>query len=90
MRSNNNELNIATRLYLALATGISVLSFSAMFVRWADAPWPITGLYPVFLAIPLLGEIPTFLQLVGSAIALAGIYLVNLTHNRSNQLPNKL
>jgi drug/metabolite transporter (DMT)-like permease len=41
------------------------------------------------LAIPLLGEIPTFLQFIGGAIALAGIYLVNVAHNRSNRIFNK-
>jgi drug/metabolite transporter (DMT)-like permease len=41
-------------LYLALATGILALSFSTMFVRWADASGPITGLYRVFLASLLL------------------------------------
>ena len=40
--------------YLALATGILALSFSAMFVRWADAPGPVTGLYRVFLSSLLL------------------------------------
>lgn len=40
--------------YLALAAGILALSFSAMFVRWADAPGPITGLYRVFLSSLLL------------------------------------
>jgi len=40
--------------YIALAIGILALSFSAMFVRWADAPGPITGLYRVFLASLLL------------------------------------
>ena len=46
--------------YLALATGILALSFSAMFVRWADAPGPITGLYRVFLSSLLLT--PFFVQ----------------------------
>jgi drug/metabolite transporter (DMT)-like permease len=46
--------------YLALATGILALSFSAMFVRWANAPGPITGLYRVFLASLLLT--PFFIQ----------------------------
>ena len=40
--------------YLALATGILALSFSAMFVRWANSPGPITGLYRVFLSSLLL------------------------------------
>jgi drug/metabolite transporter (DMT)-like permease len=38
------------------------------------------------LAVPLLGEIPTFLQLVGGATALAGIYIVNQAHNKSRQI----
>ena len=46
--------------YLALATGILALSFSAMFVRWADAPGPITGLYHVFLSSLILS--PLFLK----------------------------
>ncbi len=40
--------------YLALAIGILALSFSAMFVRWADAPGPITGFYRIFFAALLL------------------------------------
>ncbi len=40
--------------YIALATGILALSFSAMFVRWANAPGPVTGLYRVFLSSLLL------------------------------------
>jgi len=43
--------------YLALAVGILALSFSAMFVRWAEAPGPITGLYRVFLSSLLLTPI---------------------------------
>ena len=37
------------------------------------------------LAIPLLGEIPEPIQALGGIIALAGIFLVNRAHNRSNQ-----
>lgn len=40
--------------YLALGTGILALSFSAMFVRWADAPGPVTAFYRLFLSIFLL------------------------------------
>jgi len=46
--------------YLALAAGILALSFSAMFVRWADAPGPVTGLYRVFLSSLILT--PFFLK----------------------------
>jgi drug/metabolite transporter (DMT)-like permease len=37
------------------------------------------------LAIPLLGEMPGTIQIVGGAIALAGIYLVNRSHARAQQ-----
>jgi drug/metabolite transporter (DMT)-like permease len=40
--------------YLALGTGIFALSFSAMFVRWANAPGPITAFYRLFFSIFLL------------------------------------
>jgi drug/metabolite transporter (DMT)-like permease len=40
--------------YLALGTGVLALSFSAMFVRWANAPGPITAFYRLFFSIFLL------------------------------------
>jgi len=40
--------------YLALAVGILSLSLSAMFVRWAEAPGPVTGFYRVFFAACIL------------------------------------
>lgn len=40
--------------YLALGTGIIALSFSAMFVRWANAPGPVTAFYRLFFSIFLL------------------------------------
>ncbi len=40
--------------YLALGTGILALSLSAMFVRWASAPGPITAFYRIFFSIFLL------------------------------------
>jgi len=46
--------------YLALALGILSLSFSAMFVRWAESPGPVTGLYRVFLSSLILT--PFFVQ----------------------------
>ncbi len=36
--------------YIALAIGISALSLSAMFVRWSDAPGPMTGFYRVLIS----------------------------------------
>jgi drug/metabolite transporter (DMT)-like permease len=40
--------------YLALGAGILALSFSAMFVRWANAPGPVTAFYRLFISIFLL------------------------------------
>ena len=40
--------------YSALGVGVLALSFSAMFVRWADAPGPVTAFYRLFFSIFLL------------------------------------
>ena len=45
---------------MALVVGIIALSLSAMFVRWADAPGPVTGFYRVFIATILF--FPFFIQ----------------------------
>jgi drug/metabolite transporter (DMT)-like permease len=46
--------------YTALAVGIIALSLSAMFIRWADAPGPITGFYRLFISTILF--LPFFIQ----------------------------
>jgi drug/metabolite transporter (DMT)-like permease len=43
--------------YLALAAGIIALGFSAMFVRWANVPGPVTGFYRNLFAIIILTPI---------------------------------
>jgi drug/metabolite transporter (DMT)-like permease len=40
--------------YLALGVSILALGFSPMFVRWADAPGPVTGFYRMAMAVILL------------------------------------
>ncbi len=41
------------------------------------------------LAIPLLGEIPNLIQILGGLIALSGIFIVNQSHNRNEpKIPN--
>lgn len=47
--SNKNIL-----VYAALGVGVLALSFSAMFVRWADAPGPVTAFYRMFFSLFLL------------------------------------
>ena len=54
--------------YLALGIGIFSLSFSAMFVRWANAPGPVTAFYRLFFSIFLL--LPFFLPRTKSNPAL--------------------
>ncbi len=51
--------NKSLTAYLALGIGIISLSFSAMFVRWANAPGPVTAFYRLFFSIFLL--LPFFL-----------------------------
>ena len=46
--------------YIALTIGISALSLSAMFVRWAEAPGPVTGFYRLLISTILLT--PLFLR----------------------------
>ena len=43
-------LKNTTLAYLALLAGVLALGMSAIFVRWADAPGPVTGFYRVFFA----------------------------------------
>jgi drug/metabolite transporter (DMT)-like permease len=45
--------------YAALGVGVLALSFSGMFVRWANAPGPVTAFYRLFFSIVLL--LPVFL-----------------------------
>ncbi|HAV77735.1 MAG TPA: hypothetical protein DCX53_10340 [Anaerolineae bacterium] len=52
--------NKSITAYIALGVGVLALSFSAMFVRWADAPGPITALYRMFFSIFLL--LPFFIR----------------------------
>ena len=51
--------NRSITAYLALGVGVISLSFSAMFVRWAHAPGPVTAFYRLFFSIFLL--LPFFL-----------------------------
>lgn len=60
--------NNIVRAYLALGTGIVALSFSAMFVRWANAPGPVTAFYRLFFSIFLL--LPFFLSRVKTNVSI--------------------
>jgi len=61
----NNKSILA---YLALGIGVLALSFSAMFVRWANAPGPVTAFYRMFFSIFML--LPFFIMRVKGNSAL--------------------
>jgi drug/metabolite transporter (DMT)-like permease len=71
------------KAYLALGLGLIVLGFSAIFIRWADAPGPVAGFYRMavgglILSVPFgrrLIKRETNLPLHGVALAsLAGLF----------------
>lgn len=43
-----------TRAYLALIFGVLCIGFSAIFVRWANAPGAVTGFYRMSIAVLIL------------------------------------
>jgi drug/metabolite transporter (DMT)-like permease len=43
--------------YLAIVVGVLALGFSALFVRWANAPGPVTGFYRMALATLFLSPL---------------------------------
>jgi drug/metabolite transporter (DMT)-like permease len=51
--------NKSLSAYIALGVGILSLSFTAMFVRWANAPGPVTAFYRLVFSTILL--LPVFL-----------------------------
>jgi drug/metabolite transporter (DMT)-like permease len=55
--------------YSALGIGVLALSFSAMFVRWANAPGPVTAFYRMFFSIFML--LPFFIMRAARHPALA-------------------
>jgi drug/metabolite transporter (DMT)-like permease len=52
-------INQAWLPYIALAVGVIALGFSALFVRWANAPGPVVGFYRLGLSTLIL--IPFFI-----------------------------
>ena len=46
--------NKSVPAYIALGIGILSLSFSAMFIRWANAPGPVTAFYRLFFSVFIL------------------------------------
>jgi drug/metabolite transporter (DMT)-like permease len=70
--------------YLAITYALGHLPASVVSPTLIGQP-----ILTTVLAIPLLGEIPTTIQWVGGAIALAGIYIVNQSHlQMQEETPN--
>jgi drug/metabolite transporter (DMT)-like permease len=66
--------------YLAITYALGHLPASVVSPTLIGQP-----ILTTLLAIPLLGELPSVLQWLGSAIALAGIYIVNQSHIHAQQ-----
>ena len=49
-----SSLNRAWLPYLALGFGVIALGFSALFVRWANAPGPVVGFYRLGISTLIL------------------------------------
>lgn len=62
------KTNSRALAYLALLTGILSLGMTAMFVRWAKAPGPVTGFYRLFLAAALTAPLFARQQRVQAAL----------------------
>jgi drug/metabolite transporter (DMT)-like permease len=60
--------------YIALGIGVISLSFSAMFVRWANAPGPVTAFYRLFFSIFLL--LPFFLPRIKTNLSLRSQWVI--------------
>ena len=88
----------ATTWLIFLATAIVSQTIGYISISYALGHLPARVVSPTLigqpimtaiLAIPLLSEIPTLLQILGGLIALAGIYVVNQSHNHTKQeFPN--
>jgi drug/metabolite transporter (DMT)-like permease len=52
--SNRDDTRPAFLPYVAMGVGIVALGFSAIFVRWAGAPGPVTGFYRMAIASLIL------------------------------------
>ena len=66
--------------YIAVAYALGHLPASVVSPTMIGQPVMTT-----ILAIPLLGEVPQTIQLLGGIVVLAGIYLVHQSYNRRNQ-----
>jgi drug/metabolite transporter (DMT)-like permease len=81
-------------IFLSTAFVSQLIGYMAMAYAQGQLPASIVAptmiLQPVLstiLAIPLFGEIPGLWQIIGGTIALAGIYIVNVSHRLTQPEP---
>lgn len=65
--------------YLMSSYALGHLPASVVSVTMVGQP-----VVTAIIAIPLLGELPALSQIFGGFIALTGIYLVNVSHEKTN------
>jgi drug/metabolite transporter (DMT)-like permease len=64
--------------YLALGVGVISLGLAAIFVRWADAPGPVTSFYRLAIAVTILAW-PFYRRVkVGESVPLRGLKIAVL------------
>jgi drug/metabolite transporter (DMT)-like permease len=81
-------------IFFSTALVSQLIGYMAMAYAQGHLPASIVAptmiMQPVLstiLAIPLFGEIPSLWQALGGVIALAGIYIINVSHGPSNDKP---
>ena len=83
-------------IFLVMAIVSQIVGYLAITYALGHLPASIVSptligqpVLTTILAIPLLGEIPNAIQWIGGAIALAGIYIVNQSHLKTQEkIPN--
>jgi drug/metabolite transporter (DMT)-like permease len=81
---------LATAIVSQMIGYLSITYALGYLPAWVVAPTLVgQPILTAILAIPLLGEVPSSIQWLGGAVALAGIYIVNQSHQESrDKLPN--
>jgi drug/metabolite transporter (DMT)-like permease len=76
--------------FIAAAIVSQIFGYTALSYALGHLPATIVAptmlgqpVLTTILAIPLLGEVPQLIQAIGGIITLAGIYIVNQSHNRA-------
>ncbi|HLO32368.1 MAG TPA: DMT family transporter [Anaerolineales bacterium] len=78
-------------VFLTAAIVTQIIGYSAISYSLGNLPAsvvsPSLNMQPVMtiiFAIPLLNEVPSALQVMGSLLTLGGIYMINYAHQQKN------